>query len=306
MADRPRAPESPNHVENGETAFLEARALLLSVAYRMTGSRYDAEDLVQDAWLRWRATPQAAVLDPRAYLVTVVTRLAMDHFRSARVQREHYVGPWLPEPVLNAEAWLGPLETVEQREQLALAVVALYERLTPLQRAVIVLREAFAYPFDEIARVVGSSSAACRQAHRRAKAHLGSDLPILGGIGDHQRLLSELLAAFSSGDLRGLERLLAAEIVLVADGGGEVPAARRPIRGAQQVTQFLSGLLRQAPAEVRVDVADINGWPALVVEIDGTVTHVLSIAGQAQIQHIAIVRNPGKLVSVLERTRHNR
>lgn len=305
MADRPCAPDSPNHGEDREAAFLELRPLLLSVAYRMSGSRHDAEDLVQDAWLRWRAAPQATVLDPRAYLVTVVTRLAMDHFRSARAQREQYVGPWLPEPVLNAETWLGPLETVEQREQLALAVVALYERLTPLQRAVIVLREAFAYPFDEIARVVGSSSAACRQAHRRAKAHLGSDLPAMGGMGDHERLLRELLAAFSSGDLRGLEQLLAAEIVLVADGGGKVPAARRPLLGPQAVTQFLSGLLRQAPSGVRVEVADINGWPALVVEIDGTVSHVLGIAGQAQIQHIAIVRNPAKLASVA-RTRHNR
>lgn len=279
--------------------FAGLRPRLLSVAYRMTGSRADAEDLVQEAWLRWQGRPDTVVRDPGAYLVAVVTRLAVDHLRSARVRRERYVGPWLPEPVLDVESWLGPVETVEAREQLALGVLVVLERLSPRQRAVLVLRDGFDYPYEQIAEVLESSAAACRQTHRRARAALRDGRPRLRPTRAAQReLLDRLLAALATGELGELEKVLAAEVVLLADGGGQVSAARRPITGAPAVGRFLAALTRQAPSGIAMHVADVNASPGLVVVIEGSVSHVLAVAGLESVEHIAIVRAPAKLAHI--------
>lgn len=285
--------------DGGLEVFNGERPRLLALAYRMTGSRADAEDLVQEAWLRWRSRPRSVVDDVPAYLFTVVTRLAVDYLRSARVRRERYVGPWLPEPLVGSSAVAGPAETVEAREQLSMAVMAMMERLTPRQRAVLVLRDGFGYPYEQIAEVIGTSPAACRQLYRRGRSQVKVGRPAAGvDRVAHRKLLEGLLSAITSGDLTGLERQLAAEVVLVADGGGQLPAPRRPVTGRSEVARFLVGLGRLAPADVSLHVLDVNGLPGLIAVSGGSVSHVLTLAGVERVEHIAIVRAPDKLSCV--------
>lgn len=221
-----------------ETDEFEAlRPRMFGLAYRLLGSAQDAEDVVQDAFLRWQGADRAAVRNPWAWLAKVVTNLALNRLSSARVRRERYVGQWLPEPVLTTTGALGPLETAEQRESVSLALLVLLERLKPAERAVYVLREAFGYGHREVAEVLGTTEANSRQIHRRARASLeDAEAASASEISDEDRarwrdLVARFMAAARAGDLRGLEQLLTADVMSWADGGGRVGTARRPVLG---------------------------------------------------------------------------
>ncbi|MDX3104788.1 RNA polymerase sigma-70 factor [Nonomuraea angiospora] len=276
--------------------FEEHRPMLLGLAYRLLGSMWDAEDVVQEAWLRWQGTDRDEIKEPRAFLVTVVSRLALDQLRSARVRREAYTGPWLPEPVMTAQA--GPLDTAELRDTVSYATLHLMERLSPPERAVFVLREAFELPYDEIAEIVGTSAANARQLHRRASVRLaeGRDR-FQPSAEDHTRLLAKFMDAAAGGDFAALTELLHEDVVSYNDGGGKVRAALRPILGRRKVVAFLNGLLS------RYDFGDsrlieVNGQPALWTRVAGHRQVVLIDARDGVITRIYGLLNPDKLTRV--------
>ncbi|MEU9101704.1 RNA polymerase sigma-70 factor [Streptomyces sp. NPDC048361] len=273
--------------------FEAHRPVLTGLAYRLLGSLWDAEDVVQDAYLRWSRVDPGDIRDARGFLITVTSRLAIDQLRSARVTREAYVGPWLPEPV--ATDALGPLDTAELRDTVAYATVHLMERLTPPERAVFVLREAFQLPYEEIASIVEASVANCRQMYSRAGRHLaaGRDRFPLSDD-EHAKLLTRFLEAARGGDLGALTDLLAEDVVAWSDGGGKVSAARRPVVGRAKVLAFLTGLLNRYEVEA-FDVLDVNGAPALAITAGGR--HQIGLLGfrGARIEAIYTVRNPDKL-----------
>ena len=274
-------------------AFEQQRPVLLGLAYRLLGSCADAEDVVQEAWLR--GSRAGDVANPAAWLRTVVTRLCLDELRSARVRRESYVGPWLPEPVQTADGALGPLDTAELRDSLSLGFLLLLERLSPAERAVFVLREAFALPYDDVADAVGRSAAACRQLHSRARVKLADDLPQPTRAG-RRELLDRLLAAVATADVPGVTALLADDAVLVSDGGGVVSAARRPVVGADRVARFLVGIASRAPEGLALDVEEVNALLCLVVRRGAQVTQVFSFDVDGdRLRGLQIVANPGKL-----------
>lgn len=273
--------------------FAEHRPLLLGLAYRLLGSMWDAEDVVQDAWLRWTRVDHAQVREPRAFLITTVTRLALDVLRSARVTREAYPGPWLPEPVRTDEP--GPLDTAELRDSVSYATLHLMERLTPPQRAVFVLREAFALPYDEIAEIVGSSAAACRQLHSRASRVLAERGPRFEPSDEaHRELVARFLDAAGSGDLDALAALLTDDVVSWNDGGGKVRASRHPIVGRRNVVAFVAGLVTQYPVSEVVPV-EANGAPAVWMVMGGEEQLVAFDVRDGRIAAIYGVRNPDKL-----------
>lgn len=277
-----------------DSTFLEQRRTLLGVAYRLLGSWADAEDVVQEAWVRWSAARD--VEQPAAWLRTVVTRLCLDELRSARVRRESYVGPWLPEPAPAGE--LGPLETAELRDSVSLALLSLLERLSPAERAVFVLREAFALPYDEVAASVGRSSAACRQLHVRARARLGPELPVATTPAQWS-LVDRFLHAIALGDVPAVTALLVEDVVLISDGGGVVSAARRPVVGADRVGRFLVGLASRYTDGLAVDVEEVNGGLAVVVRLEGRVTQVVTFdVRDGQVRSVQILANPAKLQAI--------
>jgi RNA polymerase sigma factor (sigma-70 family) len=226
--------------------FEAQRGRLFSIAYRILGSASDAEDAVQDAYLRWRTA--ADVRRAEAYLVRVVTRLAVDRLRSARARREVYVGPWLPEPVLTGPGTAEPLDTVEQRESVSFAVLLLLERLSPTERAVFVLRGVFDYGYAELAEMLDITADHCRQLYSRARAHLAEERRrFRAGRQAHADLTRRLLAATSGGDLDGLQSMLCEDAVVLTDGGGRVRAALRPVSGRAAVARFLLGISHAGP-----------------------------------------------------------
>ncbi|KOG43693.1 RNA polymerase sigma factor SigJ [Streptomyces resistomycificus] len=273
--------------------FETHRPLLLGLAYRLLGSMGDAEDIVHDAHLRWTGTERAQVPDPRAFLTTVVTRRALDRLKSARVAREAYTGPWLPEPV--ATDALGPLDTAAQRDTLAYATVHLMERLSPPERAVFVLREAFGLPLGEIARILDATETNCRQLHLRAGRRLaaGRDRFTLSED-DHAKLLAGFLEAAQNGDQARLADLLSEDVVAWSDGGGKVRAALWPIEGRPQVVAFATNLVARYPfgSPRRVSV---NGRPALAITVDGVGQLVTIDVSEGRIDGIYAVLNPDKL-----------
>ncbi|MET9409313.1 RNA polymerase sigma factor SigJ [Streptomyces sp. NPDC002935] len=246
--------------------FETYRPRLFGLAYRMLGSAADAEDTVQDAYLRFSGADRAKVEQPGAWLAKVVTNLCLNRLTSARARRERYVGPWLPEPVATADGTLGPLESAEQRDAVSLALLVLLERLTPTERAVYVLREAFAYGHREIAEVLELSEANCRQLYRRAVGRVVAPKARFEAPPEQQtRLVASFLSAAREGDLAGLERLLAAEVTWWSDGGGKVSAARRPLEGREKVLRFLAGILGRTAADgVRLSITEINGRAGLI------------------------------------------
>ncbi|MFG1702212.1 RNA polymerase sigma-70 factor [Nonomuraea sp. M3C6] len=276
--------------------FEEYRPMLLGLAYRLLGSMWDAEDVVQEAWLRWQGTDQSVVREPRAFLMTVVSRLALDQLRSARVKREAYTGPWLPEPVMTSEA--GPLDTAELRDTVSFATLHLMERLSPPERAVFVLREAFELPYDEIAEIVGTSVANARQLHRRASVRLaeGRDR-FQPAAEDHAKLLVKFMAAASGGDLAALTELFHEDVVAWNDGGGKVKAALRPIVGKRKVAAFLGGLIaRYDFTDARV--LEVNGGLAIWTRIGEVHQLVVIEPRDGLIKEIYGVLNPDKLTRV--------
>jgi RNA polymerase sigma-70 factor (TIGR02957 family) len=290
-------------------AFEEHRRLLFTVAYQMLGSVADAEDVVQDAWLRWSATDRADVADPRAYLVPVVTRLAIDHLRSARVRREAYVGPWLPEPLLTGGTQVAgaapppdPDDAAALGEQVSLALLVVLETLSPAERAVFVLREVFGLPAAEVAAILGRSEAAVRQTAHRAREHVQARQPRFDTDRATQRLATErFLAACAGGDVEALLAALAPDVVLVTDGGGRAKAALRPIVGAEKVARFLLATTAQGLAipGLHVEVAEVNGAPGVVAWVQGAPYMTVSLVlVDGLVEQVLVVRNPEKLTGL--------
>lgn len=278
-------------------AFTAVRPLLHSIAYRMLGSAMEAEDVVQEAYLRWREASNTDVRSHQAYLVTIVTRLSINQLRSARAQRESYVGPWLPEPVVTEQvpdaSW-----RVELAESLSLAFMVLLERLSPIERAVFLLHDVFEFGYAEIARIVDKSEANCRQLLVRAKKHLGGPRRRFAVAPEHAgRMLERFSRAATTGDLDGLVALLAEDITLWSDGGGKAAAALNPIHGADRVARFMLGALRKfVPSDHVVRPAQINGQPGLISYLHGKPRTVLAfdILGD-RIQTVYIITSPDKL-----------
>ncbi|MGH8876346.1 MAG: RNA polymerase sigma-70 factor [Stackebrandtia sp.] len=273
--------------------FETHRPMLLGLAYRMLGSMWDAEDVVQEAYLRWMRTDRESVREPRAFLATTVSRLALDQLRSARVKREAYTGPWLPEPVATESA--GPLDTAELRDSLSYATLHMMERLSPPQRAVLVLRDAFQMPYEQIAEVIDSTESHCRQLHRRALRQLaeGRERP-RPSAAEHRRLLAGFLDAAVNGDLEALTELLGAEVTAYNDGGGRVRAALRPILGREKVAAFVLGLTTRFTIDW-ARIVDVNGEPAIRMSVDGQEQVVTVDIRDSRIQGVFAVLNPDKL-----------
>jgi RNA polymerase sigma-70 factor (ECF subfamily) len=282
--------------DSGLDAFQSMRRRLFGVAYRMLGSATEAEDVLQDVWLRWQATDRRAVQDADAFLFTIATRLSLTVAASARKRREVYVGPWLPEPVLTAE---DPLLGAERTEALEMGVLLLLERLSPMERAVFLLREAFAYSFGDIAKILDITDGSARQHAFRARKHVSTPSAVHATTVQRDRLLKSFLQAAQSGDLEGLERLLADDVVLYSDGGGVVSAARRPVTGRANVSRFLAGLANKLFDAATVQLVEANGQTAFVLSREA-VPHVLFTADVDRygIQSLYLVMNPSKLDAV--------
>ena len=273
--------------------FETYRPLLFSIAYRMLGRASDAEDMVQETYLRYRTAQEAEIRSLKSFLMTVVTRLCLDELKSAHVQREQYLGSWLPEPVLTEDA-----ETlVEQRESLSLAFLTLLEELTPAERAVFVLHTAFDYPYDEIGNMLDKNAAACRQLFHRAEERLAAhQRRFETELSAQQELVRRFLLAAQSGAVQALTELLARDVVVWADGGGKVSAARRPVYGQEKVIRFVQGLQRKALADLTMSVETINGGPALLFWTGGTLFMVGGFRiADGQIHGIYAILNPDKL-----------
>ena len=281
--------------------FASTRPLLVSIAYRMTGSVSDAEDLVQDAFVRWLEAPETEVRAPRAYLATIVTRLAINHLQSARTKRETYVGPWLPEPLLTEHA-PDPSEPVELAESLSMAFLLMLERLSPVERAVLLLHDVFDFDYSEIATILEKSEVNCRQLLTRAKKHLGESRARFD-VDPQQadRLLAGFTTAVRAGDVDGLLGMLAEDITLWADGGGKVPgAALRPIHGAASVARFVVQRSRGGASRGgTVRLTRVNGQPGFVVDVNGEPQAVLVLGiRDGRIHDIYAIANPDKLRAI--------
>jgi RNA polymerase sigma-70 factor (ECF subfamily) len=282
--------------------YEQYRRLLFSIAYRMTGSVMDAEDLVQEAYMRYQSADRETIENPKAYLMTITTRLSLNHMASARVQRETYLGPWLPEPVLGADqpVLAQPSHRVSDFDSISMAFMVLLENLTPPERAVFILREVFDYPYHDIAEMLDKSEAACRKLYSRAKAYVAANRPrFKARPSEHRRLLEQFQTATTKGDLDGLTDLLTEEATLWVDGGGRVRgAATRPVLGRQAVAQFLmAGAARFTPAGASTSISDVNGLPALLVrDAEGAPAFVASIeVRDGKIHKIWATGNPDKL-----------
>jgi RNA polymerase sigma-70 factor (ECF subfamily) len=290
--------------------FDEHRGLLISVAYRVLGSVTDAEDAVQEAWLRWSNVDHSEVADPRAFLVRVTTRLAIDRLRRAKARRESYVGPWLPEPILTRQ---DPAEDAAMAESVSMAMLVVLETLSPLERAVFVLREAFGMPHAEIADVLGRKEEAVRQLARRAREHVRERRTRFDADRTEQRRVTErFLEAAAGGDFEALMEVLSPGVTLVADGGGRALAPRRPVRGAEKVARFLVAIVGEKQtarfmesveldpsSEIRVRLAQVNGETGVVITaLDEPISALVMDVTDGLVRTIRLVANPEKLAGV--------
>jgi RNA polymerase sigma-70 factor, ECF subfamily len=297
-----------SEMSNPEASFEPYRRRLLGLAYRMLGSMADAEDAVQETYLRWHATDRDRVLDPRAFLMTTTTRICLDLLASARVRREEYVGVWLPEPVIDTAA-LAPDSRTELAEDLSIALLLILDELSPLERGAFVLHDVFDFSFKEVGTALERSEAACRQLAARARARVralrprGATCPIRSGEVDpkHAKLMSAFGAATQSGDLHALTQLLASDARVVTDGGGKVRSALKVIEGADRVAEFLVEVTRKRPDawwrdDFSTRFAMINGLPGIIVEAPEGVmqTAAFEIEGD-RVRALYVMRNPDKL-----------
>jgi len=298
-----------NALPNPDATFESYRRRLLGLAYRMLGSMADAEDAVQETYVRWHEADRGNVSNPRAFLMTTTTRICLDMLKSARARREEYVGPWLPEPVLDTAA-LAPDSRTELAEDLSIALLLTLDRLSPLERAAFLLHDVFDFSFSEVARALERSEAACRQLAARARAHVravrprgATAPPAHSGEIDakHEQLLSAFMAATQAGDLNALTQLLASDVRIWSDGGGKVRAAQEVIEGADRAAQFIVDATRKRPdtwwrQDFTLRFAVINGLPGVIVDApDGPVqTAAIEIEGNV-IRAVYVVRNPDKL-----------
>lgn len=294
--------------------FEAARPRLLGLAYRMLGVLADAEDVVQEAWLRWSGAEHGDIESPEAWLTTVTTRLSLDHMRAGRRRREEYVGPWLPEPVVLAR---GPEDQAEMADSLTLGFLTMLDRLTPVERAVLLLADVFAVPYSEVAVSVGKSEVACRQIASRARRRLRATpttpaTPIWGGSvrntglgrakSGEREVVDALLVALALGDVAAALDRLAPDVVSISDGGPERRAARRPIVGAERVARFFMNLTRRhVVGGMSVEPADINGDPGVILKVDGVIDMVAAFEVEdGRVAAIWVMRNPDKLEHVTE------
>ncbi|SDZ44380.1 RNA polymerase sigma-70 factor, ECF subfamily [Micromonospora pattaloongensis] len=279
--------------------FVRHRSLLFTVAYEMLGSAADAEDVVQEAWLKWDGVDQAEVRDPRAFLVRVVTRKALDRLRTLARRREEYVGPWLPEPLLTSP---DVAEDVELADSLSMAMLLVLETLTPTERAVFVLREVFDLGYDELAEAVGKTPAAVRQIAHRARARVAERRPRgVASPADTRRALEAFQRAIETGDLQGLVDLLAPDVVALGDGGGVKQAMPRPVVGADKVARLITAGLATVVDRMSAELVQVNGGPALLLRVDGEIDSVMSVrVVEGQVSGMYSVRNPEKLSRILQ------
>ncbi|MFH8250672.1 RNA polymerase sigma-70 factor [Microbacterium sp. B2969] len=285
---------------SSDDPFVIHRGLLFTVAYELLGSAADAEDVLQESWLRWASVDQAEVRDPRAYLVRIVTRQALNHLRTIARRREDYLGEWLPEPLLTSP---DVADDVELADSVSIAMLTVLQTLGPAERAVFVLREVFDLPYDEIADAVGRSPAAVRQIAHRAKEHVTARRPrVRVERSEFEEVVGRLVAALNSGDLQGLMDVLAPDVVSVADGGGKVRgAARRPIVGAERLARYLVGGLAKAGGVVHASEMWVNGQPGIRMELDGQLVGVVSLTVEdGRITRIYSIANPDKLGRLAE------
>jgi RNA polymerase sigma-70 factor (ECF subfamily) len=295
MGSKEPAPGAPD--DEAVASFTALRRRLFGVAYRMLGTVAEAEDVVQDAWLRWQAADRSAVLDPAAFLVTTTTRLAINVAQSARVRRETYAGPWLPEPIDTAD---DPALGAERGEALELAVLLLLEKLPPAERAAYVLSEAFDYSYAQIAEVLSVSEVNARQLASRARKHLAEARREPVPATEQRRLLDAFLAAARAGDFDALESLFAPGVVSYSDGGGVVRAAGKPVAGASRVARFHAAIARWLWDDARLEARDANGHGAVLIERAGVPYALLTIGASLDgIDRVFWVMNPEKLTRML-------
>ena len=275
--------------------FVVHRRLLFTVAYEMLGSAADAEDVLQESWLRWAVVDRSEIREPRAYLVRIVTRQALNHLRTVSRRREDYVGEWLPEPLLMTP---DVADDVEFAENVSIAMLTVLETLGPAERAVFVLREVFDMPYDEIADAVGKNPAAVRQIAHRAKEHVSARRPRVSvDRTEQEEVMARLVAALNTGDLQGLMDVLAPDVVSVADGGGKAQgAARRPIVGADKLARYLVGGMSKVGGSLRAVATWVNGQPGIRMELNGQLAGVASLAIQGgRVIRVYSIANPDKL-----------
>ena len=278
-------------------SFAEHRGLLFTVAYEMLGSTADAEDVVQETWLRWDDVEHDEVRDPRAFLVRIVTRLSLNRLRSLKRQRETYVGPWLPEPLVTTA---DVADDVELADSVSFAMLVVLETLSPLERAVFVLREVFGYGYDEIAAATDRSASAVRQLAHRARAHVQERRPRVQPAADAKEVAERFFAAATTGDVQALMDVMSPDVVLLTDGGGKVQAALRPILGAGKVARWLQGVLPEG-ATITFEWTVANGSPAVLLKLDGQLDTIASLLViDSRVAEIYMVRNPDKLPSSME------
>ncbi|QVQ51204.1 RNA polymerase sigma factor SigJ [Spiractinospora alimapuensis] len=276
--------------------FTENRELLFGVAYRILGDATEAEDVVQDAWLRWRDVDLPRVDNPTGFLVRTTTNLAMDRLRSARARRESYVGPWLPEPILTSP---DVAETVEQGDTVSLGLLVVLETLSPLERAVFVLREAFSYSYAEIAEMLGRTEASTRQLGHRARSHVQARRPRFDTDRERHREVTErFLSVCIGGDLEGLMALLAPDVVLTSDSDGKTRAPLREMTGADKVGRFLVAIGHEPPSDTGYRIVEANGAPALFVTSGGHPFGLFQLElTDDRITAIRLIVNPAKLTA---------
>ena len=283
-----------------DDAFVAHRRLLFTVAYEMLGSAVDAEDVLQESWLKWSRADRGDVRDARAYLVRVVTRTALDRVRTITRRREEYVGPWLPEPLLTAP---DVAEDVELADSLSTAMLLVLETLTPTERAVFLLRDVFDLDYGELAEAVGKSEAAVRQIAHRARNHVAERRPRKAASQAKTRsALEAFMRALNTGDLQTLVDVLAPDVVALGDGGGIKQALPRPVMGADKVGKLMGyGITTARGMGMTMELVQVNGWPALLIRLEGEIDSVLSVrVDEGLVSAIYTVRNPEKLSRMME------
>jgi RNA polymerase sigma-70 factor (ECF subfamily) len=288
-----RSGPDPIDLSDATGIFEAARRRMFGIAYRMLGSAADAEDIVQEVWIRWQGTDRDSIREPLAFLTTITTRLAINHLGSAHTRRETYIGPWLPEP-MNTED--DPALGAEHAEALQYAVLILLETLTPNERAAYVLREAFDYPYDRIAEIVQTSPAASRQLVSRARKHIGTGQRRTASTTEHRRLLAAFLVAAQRGETARLETLFAADVVSYTDGNGAKLAARIPVAGAERVAKFVAAFSPHFWRGKSIGWVELNGMPAITLSDNGTVSTALTVIASADgIDRLLWIMAPDKL-----------
>ena len=297
VGQRPNTPERDSRQSIRLASFDQYRGLLFSVAYRMLGTVDDAEDMLQETFIRWQEASDEEIRSPRAFLVTIISRLCINHLQSARIQREEYVGQWLPEPLVTGGG-SDPLGLIHVDETLSMAFLVLLERLTPIERAVFLLREVFEYEYRDVAAVVGQTEANCRQILSRARQHVGAMRPRFQPSPEtHTRLLDSFLEAVRTGSLEGLLSLLSKDVVLYTDGGGRALAVPNAVHGADRVARgILIGLKKLVPKDLARRITEVNGKPAVVSWRDGKPFSVLTLeVSEGRVTGIYVITNPEKL-----------